>query len=66
VPRYLAEFEYRFNRGCELEDMITRLAFLALRTPPMKDKLLQLAEYMHNQESFLIRAYNLKDRQISL
>ncbi len=32
VPRYLAEFEYRFNRRYDLEAMIPRLAFVALRT----------------------------------
>jgi transposase-like protein len=44
VPRYLAEFEYRFNRRYKLEDMIPRLAFIALRTPPMPYKLLKLAD----------------------
>ncbi len=44
VPRYLAEFEYRFNRRYKLEDMIPRLAFVALRTPPMPYKLLKLAD----------------------
>jgi len=44
VPRYLAEFEYRFNRRYHLEDMIPRLAFVALRTPPMPYKLLKLAD----------------------
>ena len=36
VPRYLAEFEYRF--------MIPRLAFVALRTAPMPYRLLKLAD----------------------
>jgi hypothetical protein len=44
VPRYLAQFEYRFNRRYRLEDMITRLAWVALRTPPMPYRLLKLAE----------------------
>jgi transposase-like protein len=44
VPRYLAEFEYRFNRRYKLEDMIPRLAFVALRTVPMPYKLLKLAD----------------------
>ena len=44
VPRYLAEFEYRFSRGYKLVDMIPRLAFFALRTPPMPYKLLKLAD----------------------
>ena len=44
VPRYLAQFEYRFNRRYRLEDMIARLAWVALRTPPMPYRLLKLAE----------------------
>ena len=44
VPRYLAEFEYRFNRRYKLEEMIPRLAFVALRTPPMPYKLLKLVD----------------------
>ena len=35
VPRYLAEFEYRFNRRYRLETMIDRLAYVSLRTAPM-------------------------------
>ena len=33
VPRYLAEFEYRFNRRYRLDDMIERLAYVGL--PPL-------------------------------
>ena len=44
VPRYLAQFEYRFNRRYRLEDMITRLAWVAPRTPPRPYRLLKLAE----------------------
>jgi transposase-like protein len=44
VSRYLAEFEYRFNRRYRLEAMIPRLAFVALRTPPMPYHLLKLAD----------------------
>ena len=44
VPRYLAEFEYRFNRRFDLPAMIERLTFVALRTPPMPYRLLKLAE----------------------
>jgi len=44
VPRYLAEFEYRFNRRYQLEEMIPRLAFVALRTAPMPYRLLKLAD----------------------
>jgi transposase-like protein len=44
VPRYLAEFEYRFNRRYRLETMIDRLAYISLRTAPMPYKLLKLAD----------------------
>ena len=44
VPRYLAEFEYRFNRRNDLPTMIPRLAFVALRTAPMPYRLLKLAD----------------------
>ena len=42
VPRYLAEFEYRFNRRYRLETMIARLAYISLRTAPMPYKLLKM------------------------
>jgi transposase-like protein len=45
VPRYLAEFEYRFNRRYRLETMIERLAHVSLRTPPMPYRLLKLADF---------------------
>ena len=44
VPRYLAEFEYRFNRRYRLETMIARLAYASLRTAPMPYRLLKLAD----------------------
>ena len=44
VPRYLAEFEYRFNRRFDLASMIERLIYVSLRTPPMPYRLLRLAE----------------------
>jgi len=44
VSRYLAEFCYRFNRRFQLGEMIERLAFVALRTPPRPIALLKLAE----------------------
>ena len=44
LPRYLAEFCYRFNRRFQLGDMIERHAYVALRTPPMPQRLLKLAE----------------------
>jgi ribosomal protein L37AE/L43A len=44
VPRYLAEFEYRFNRRYDLAAMIPRLTRAATQAPPMPYKLLKLAE----------------------
>jgi hypothetical protein len=35
IPRYLAEFQYRFNRCYDLPSMLPRLAYIAVRTPPM-------------------------------
>jgi hypothetical protein len=35
LPRYLAEFCHRSNRRFKLEDMIPRLSYVAIRTPPM-------------------------------
>ena len=44
VPRYLAEFEYRFNRRYDLVAMILRLTWAAVRTTPMPYRFLKLAE----------------------
>ncbi len=44
VPRYLAEFEYRFNRRYDLAAMLPRLTWASVRTPPMPYHLLKLAE----------------------
>jgi ISXO2-like transposase domain/Transposase zinc-ribbon domain len=44
VPRYLAGFEYRFNRRYDLAAMLPRLTKAALQTPPMPYRLLKLAE----------------------
>jgi len=44
VPRYLAGFEYRFNRRYDLAAMIPRLTSASVRTPPMPCRLLKLAE----------------------
>ena len=40
AQRYLSEFQYRFNRRFDLCELIPRLAYVALRTPPMPDRLL--------------------------
>lgn len=44
IPRYLAEFCYRFNRRYKLEEMIPRLGYAAVRTPPMPQRMLSMAE----------------------
>lgn len=44
AARYLAEFQYRFNRRFQLADMIARLAYVSLRTPAMPYRLLKLTE----------------------
>jgi hypothetical protein len=44
LPRYLAEFCYRHNRRFQLEDLLPRFAYVAVRTPPMPGRLLKLAE----------------------
>ena len=44
LPRYLAEFCYRFNRRFDLAAMLPRLGVAAARTPPMPYPLLKLAE----------------------
>ena len=44
VSRYLSSFVYRFNRRFSLQDMFARLAYVALRTPPMPYRVLKLAE----------------------
>jgi hypothetical protein len=38
----LAEFEYRFDRRLDLSVIIPRPAHVALRTPPMPERLLEL------------------------
>jgi len=43
LPRYLAEFCYRFNRRFQLNAMVDRRVYVALRTPPMPQRLLKLA-----------------------
>ena len=43
-PRYRAEFCYRFNRRFNSKDMIPRLGYAAVRTPPMPQRLLKMTE----------------------
>ncbi len=44
APRYLAEFEYRFNRRFDLPSMIERFLYACVRTPPMPYRYLKMAE----------------------
>jgi len=44
LPRYLAEFNYRFNRRFKLDQLVDRLLRDAVRTPPMPARLIKLAE----------------------
>lgn len=44
LPRYLAEFCYRFNRRFDLSALLPRFVYVAARTPPMPGRLLKLAE----------------------
>ena len=44
LPRYLAEFSFKFNHRFNLEWMITDLARAGVRTAPMPQRLLKLAE----------------------
>ncbi len=45
IPHYLAEFCYRFNRRFQLERLLPRLVYVALRTPPLPYRLLILADH---------------------
>ncbi|MFO1157219.1 MAG: hypothetical protein U1E60_00105, partial [Reyranellaceae bacterium] len=42
--RYLAAYEYRFNRRADLKSMVPRLAYVALRQPPTPYRTLVPAE----------------------
>ena len=44
LPRYLAEFAYRFNRRFDLAGMVARLGTAAATTPPMPYRFVKLAE----------------------
>ena len=41
--RYLDEFAYCFNRRYELADLVPRLVYVAVRTPPLPNRPLTLA-----------------------
>ncbi len=44
LPRYLAEFCYRFNRRFQLEDLLPRFVSVATRTSPLPYRIAKLAE----------------------
>lgn len=44
LPRYLAEFNYRFNRRFDLGSMVERLGRVAVRTAPMPERFLKMAD----------------------
>lgn len=44
APRYLAEFQYRFNRRYDLCSIVPRLAYAAAHTSPRPERILKLAE----------------------
>ena len=54
VPRYLAEFEYRFNRRYDLPAMVLRLAYAAVRTQPMPYRRSRWLRLMDNQQRFCL------------
>lgn len=43
LDRYLAEFQYRFNRRFDMKSMLSRLLTVAVRTPAMPQPMLKLA-----------------------
>jgi hypothetical protein len=40
LARHLATFAYRFNRRFSLHNMVTRLLFVGLRTPPVPRRMI--------------------------
>jgi hypothetical protein len=44
LPRYLAEFPYRFNHRYHLPNLIPTFLSMAVRTPPMPQRLLTMVE----------------------
>ena len=50
IPRYLAEFAYRFDRRYDLAAMTPRLGWAAVRTPPMPYPSSNWLRLMRNEE----------------
>jgi hypothetical protein len=44
LPRYLAQVSYHFNRRFQLTEILPEFGYEAVRTPPMPQRLLKLAE----------------------
>lgn len=44
LPRYLAEFCFKFNRRFDLANMLEQLIYSSIQTAPMPQRLLKLAE----------------------
>lgn len=49
--RYLAAYEYRFNRRFQLDKMVERLAAAAMQTAPTPYRAIMPAEMRGNQET---------------
>ena len=62
LPRYLAEFCYRFNRRFVLEDMLPRLFYVAARTTLILMRLLKLAEIYSYQDRFCTTVKSVSNR----
>jgi hypothetical protein len=50
-PRYLAEFEYRFNRCFDLGSMIERFSYVDLRTSATPNRRFGWLRFMNNQKN---------------
>jgi hypothetical protein len=48
--RHLGEFFYRFNRRFNLQQLIPRFIYVVLKTPPMPQKLIKVAELSGQSE----------------
>ena len=51
LPRYLAEFCYRYNRRFDLHSLLPRFGYVAVRKPPMPMRLLTLDPRSRHKDS---------------
>jgi len=49
LPRYIAEFTYRFNRRFDLAGMVESLGTAALLMPPIPDRFVNWLAFIGNQ-----------------